>query len=72
LDEIHRPLLQGGILRLEVFFGERDVASPVIKLLLQLLQCRLSRGLLIPLLLQHRIIGFQFLMKFCDDRISLV
>jgi hypothetical protein len=70
-DEIRRPLLQGGILRLEVFLGKRDVASPVIKLLLQLLQIHLSRGLLIPLLLQHHIIGFQLLMEFRDDRLPL-
>jgi hypothetical protein len=71
-DEICRPLLQGGILRPKVFFGKRDFASLVIKLLLQLLQCRLGHGLLILLLLQHYIIGFQLLIELGDDHLLLV
>jgi hypothetical protein len=54
------------------FSSVREVASPVIELPPQLLQSRLSRGLLIPLLLQHHVIGFQLLMEFRDDRLPLV
>jgi hypothetical protein len=70
--EICRPLLQGDILRLEVLLGESDVVGPIIELPLQLLQTRHSRGPLVPLLLQHHIIGLQLFLERRDDLLPLV
>jgi hypothetical protein len=49
--EIRRPLIQGGILFLEVLLGQGDAGGPVIQLPLQPLQALHNRGLLDPLLL---------------------
>ena len=70
--EISRSFLQGGILSPEAFLDASNVVGLVDKFLLQLLQLRLSRSLLVPLFLQHRIIGFQLIMERCDGLLPLV
>jgi hypothetical protein len=69
--EIRRPLIQGGILLLEVLFGQGKAAGPVIKPLLHLPQVLHSRFLLIPLLLQHLVVGIQLRLELRDDLLHL-
>jgi hypothetical protein len=70
--EIRRPLIQGGILFLEVLLSQGNAAGPVIQLLLQPLQTLHSRGLLGPLLLQDFVEGIQLRLELRDDLLPLV
>jgi hypothetical protein len=72
LGEVGRPLIQGGVLLLEVLLGQGKAASLVIQLLLQPLQTLHSRGLLDPLLLQDFVEGVQLRLELCDDLLPLV
>jgi hypothetical protein len=70
--EISCPFRQGSFPRLEAFLGASNVAGLVGKFLLQLLQLRHSRSLLVPLFLQHRIISFELIMEHYDGLLPLV
>jgi hypothetical protein len=70
--EVSCPFRKGSIPRLEAPLGASNVAGPVGELLPQLLQLCLSRSLLVPLFLQHRIISFQLIMERCDGLLPLL
>ena len=71
-SEVSCSFRQGGFPRLEVSLNTSDVTGLVGELLLQLLQLRLSRSLLVPLFLQHCITSFQPIMECCDGLLFLV
>jgi hypothetical protein len=72
LGEIRHPLIQGGILCLEVLLGQDNVAGLIIQLPLPFLDPLHGRGLLGPLLVQDLVHGAQLGAQLRDDLLPLV